>query len=95
MGTPGHVSPELHRTGDATVKSDIFALGVLFFEMLTSTQAFPDNIWRPIHDYLPETFDSALMDLIISTVAKNPEERPNTSYILFMLAILINSERIF
>jgi eukaryotic-like serine/threonine-protein kinase len=40
VGTAGYVSPEQVRGGHADGRSDIFALGAVFFEMLTGRRAF-------------------------------------------------------
>jgi serine/threonine-protein kinase len=36
LGTPGYVSPEQLRGTGASARSDIFALGAVLYEMLTS-----------------------------------------------------------
>lgn len=33
-GTPGYIAPELFSTGNYTAESDIFSLGVVFFNIL-------------------------------------------------------------
>ena len=40
-GTPGYMAPELLRGQKATVASDIYALGVIFYEMLSGTRVVP------------------------------------------------------
>lgn len=40
VGTPGYMAPETLRGTPATVASDIFAAGAVFFEMLSGTRAF-------------------------------------------------------
>lgn len=43
FGTPEYMSPEQARGEDATSSSDLYALGVLFFEMLTGQLPFRSN----------------------------------------------------
>ncbi len=43
FGTPEYMSPEQARGEDATPASDLYALGVLFFEMLTGQLPFRSN----------------------------------------------------
>jgi len=43
FGTPEYMSPEQARGEEATAQSDLYALGVLFFEMLTGQLPFRSN----------------------------------------------------
>jgi serine/threonine protein kinase len=40
VGTPYYLSPEQARGGDITPASDLYSLGVMFFEMLTGSRPF-------------------------------------------------------
>lgn len=40
-GSPGYVAPELLQKYEADYKSDIFGLGVIFYNMLTGRALFP------------------------------------------------------
>lgn len=52
IGTPAYLSPEQLRTGKATPQSDVWALGVLLFEMIAGEPPFrgtyPTDVWREI-----------------------------------------------
>ncbi len=43
FGTPEYMSPEQARGEDATAQSDLYALGILFFEMITGQLPFRSN----------------------------------------------------
>lgn len=43
VGTPRYVSPEYVATGKCDLRCDIFALGIMAFEMLTRKAPFPDH----------------------------------------------------
>ena len=86
LGTPQYMSPEQVRGETADSRSDVFALGAIFYEILTGRRAFPaSNIHAAIFQVLerhPEPvreIDSALptlLDLIVrKALAKEPEHR--------------------
>jgi serine/threonine protein kinase len=41
LGTPAYMSPEQAKGEDADARSDIFALGLMLYEMFSGRQAFP------------------------------------------------------
>jgi serine/threonine protein kinase/WD40 repeat protein len=43
LGTPAYMAPELLAGEPATPQSDIYALGILLYEILTNTRPFPDD----------------------------------------------------
>ncbi len=91
MGTPGYLAPEqcLDRTVDA--RTDIYALGVTLFEMLTGKAPFtadsPAALIRKIVDgetpdpgELATDLDPALRQAVLRMMAKEPSERYQTCY---------------
>jgi serine/threonine protein kinase len=66
VGTAGYVSPEQVRGGRADGRSDVFALGAVFYEMLTGRRAFA-------RDSAIETLSAVLSD--------RPEKYPETEKI--------------
>ena len=87
FGTPQYMAPERITSIDAGAPSDLYALGVIFFEMLTARLPFdapdvatffvrhlkdPPLPIRTIHPGTPES----LADLIERLLAKEPKNRP-------------------
>lgn len=94
MGTLAYCSPEQMEGKELDNRSDIYSLGVMMFEMLTSemplhaeTHSFGG--WYKSHHFLtPKTFDQvnpnlklpkALENLVMSCLAKSPNDRPQNS----------------
>jgi PAS domain S-box-containing protein len=89
MGTPGYMSPEQAKGMSVDSRSDVHALGLLLFEMLTGTMAYggrtePGMILATINDPAPSArarnlrVPPALDDILFSALAKDPAERPST-----------------
>jgi serine/threonine-protein kinase len=87
FGTPQYMAPERIRSADATFASDLYALGILMFEMLVQKLPFEANDptgWLAAHlkqtpprirEILPDMPDS-LDGLIASLLEKEPVHRP-------------------
>lgn len=84
-GTLEYMAPELVRGERATVLSDLYALGVVWFEMLTGTVPFegtPDEILRAqMNDLAPAVIDRnphvprAVSDIVARMLVKEPHRR--------------------
>lgn len=86
IGTPGYVAPEQLRQEYIDEKADIFALGVVFYEMLTGKHPFAADteqtlIFKTLHTEPPPPsklkpdLPASLDNLILKALAKNPEDR--------------------
>lgn len=91
IGTPLYMSPEQALGKPVDHRSDIYALGVLMYQMATGVPPFTDP--RPVrvlfmHAHEPPTpprervgdrLPEALEQLIMRSLAKRPEDRPQTA----------------
>lgn len=86
MGTPNYISPEQLKGEEVTFSSDIFSLGIVFYEMLAGRKPFVgDNIsnliLKIINDQpsLPSTYNEKMppmLDIIVKkALEKNPYDR--------------------
>lgn len=79
-GTPAFMAPELRRGGKSSIASDIYALGVLLYEMLTGhlppvdehAHAYNRNAIR--HDL--SRFGRTFRDLVVRSLDPDPSHRP-------------------
>ncbi len=87
LGTVAYLSPEQVERGIADARSDVYATGLVLFEMLTGTKAFtgetPIHVaYQHVHGGVPapssrvEGLPPALDDLVAVATARDPDERP-------------------
>lgn len=87
LGTIAYLSPELVTQGTADIRSDIYSLGIMMYEMLTGEQPYsgdqPVNIaFRHANEDVPapsrirEGVPSQLDDLVLWATERDPEARP-------------------
>ncbi|MGB3414329.1 MAG: Stk1 family PASTA domain-containing Ser/Thr kinase [Microbacteriaceae bacterium] len=87
LGTIAYLSPELLTRGVADVRSDIYAIGIMLYEMITGKQPFVgeqpmqiayqhanDSVGAPslIVPGIPQELD----ELVLWATAKDPDDRP-------------------
>jgi eukaryotic-like serine/threonine-protein kinase len=105
MGTAHYLSPEQLRGKPPDSRSDIFAFGVIAYEMLTGRRTFDDDSQaaligailkdepQPISKFVPDVPD-ALTRTIARCLSKNPEDRWQTandlSFQLQSMSVLSN-----
>jgi serine/threonine-protein kinase len=86
IGTPNYMSPEQVRGQRVDLRSDVFAVGLVFYELLTFRQAFPgDSAFSVIQLILndqPESLgvmlpdlDPAIVRIVERAIDKQPERR--------------------
>ncbi len=90
MGTPGYMAPEQLRGENVVPQTDLFAIGVIAYKLLTGRDAFEgetltDLMERtlvdappPITQFAPAT-PPALQRLILQLLEKEPDQRPATA----------------
>lgn len=83
-GTFAYMAPELWEGRSPSVKTDLYALGCLAFELLTGRPPFPgpdEDSYRHQHQLEPpapldEGFNPALRSLVTRLLTKDPADRP-------------------
>lgn len=90
MGSVHYLPPEQASGKGATVKSDIYSMGILFFELLTGSLPFKgDNAveiaFKQIKDDIPSVREmnsaipQSIENIVLRATAKNPKNRYNNA----------------
>ncbi len=88
-GTPAYMAPEQIGKGEASVRSDIYSLGLVFYELFTGHLPYQANTpveWRRAHlESSPKTPSSVVKDIdpavesaILRCLQKDPAKRPSS-----------------
>lgn len=86
-GTAAYLAPEQVERGRADPRTDVYAVGLLLFELLTGRKAFPgedslqvayDHVHRGLPDLRPlaPTAPAAVLSLVHRAAATDPDDRP-------------------
>src|SRR5688500_3090472 len=87
MGTPGYLAPEQARTSEVDHRADVYALGVVLFEMLTGERPFRGEsqasvVLKHLEVEPPSLVDKlgavppAIDSIVRRMLAKDPADRP-------------------
>ncbi|MFC4532183.1 Stk1 family PASTA domain-containing Ser/Thr kinase [Sphaerisporangium dianthi] len=98
IGTIAYMSPEQVTAGVADARSDVYAAGVLLFELLTGQQPYlgesPMSVaYRHVHDRVPAPSaivpdtPQALDTLVLSATDRAPDRRPADATAMLVAAV--------
>ena len=87
IGTVAYLSPELVARGIADARSDVYACGIMLFEMLTGTAPFTGDVpiqvaFQHVHEQVPAPSElvpelpEELDDVVLAATARDADERP-------------------
>ena len=90
VGTPQYLSPEIVQNQPYSFKSDVWALGVLLYQMCalrlpfqgTSIHSLATAILRGKYTPLPQSYSQPLRDLVTSLLTQDPISRPSVTEVL-------------
>jgi hypothetical protein len=89
-GTPAYMAPELFTTGVASIRTDLYALGLVLYQVFSGRLAISastlDELRRQHNEVTPARLTSLVSDLdplvdqiVFQCLAKNPAERPTSA----------------
>ena len=89
-GTPAYMAPEQFSKGEATVRSDIYSLGLVLYEVFTGRQAFTAHSmpeYAKLHRQMSPTHPSTFIEdmdplaerVILKCLEKDPTNRPGSA----------------
>ncbi len=84
-GTPGYMAPELLTGSASTGRTDLYALGLVLYELLTGKQAFRSKEGRearqtpaPLRKYVPE-IPADVEHMVLRCLERDPALRPTSA----------------
>ncbi len=104
LGTPAYMSPEQAGGGAVDARTDIYATGILLFQMLTGKRPFEGDPAHVLRDHLrtvPPRVDSLIPrlhsawgDLVAKALAKDPADRFQRASELASAVVLLPREAV-
>lgn len=94
IGTPEYMSPEQALKREVGKESDIYSLGMIFYEILAGALPFIGDSMEVLRSQVKETptplseiipISAVLSDLVMSMLEKSPEMRPSLEKVLNIL----------
>jgi eukaryotic-like serine/threonine-protein kinase len=96
MGTAAYMAPELIADGVTDARGDVYAVGVMIFEMITGRQPFSGDVpvrvaYRHVHEDVPPPssvvprLPEPLDVLVMTATARDPDRRPADAAALLAL----------
>ena len=101
-GTPEYLAPERIKGAPASTATDIYALGIVFFELMTAKLPFTgdmESVFKaqldvdvpPLAKIIDEAIDERADEIIARATAKNPADRhPDVAAFMYELRTLMN-----
>lgn len=91
IGTPAYLAPEQCRSGAIDGRADLYALGLLMFEMIAGRHPFGEGVlaemvYKHVHAPPPSLFEAVqgvppvLSALVQRLMAKDPADRPESAW---------------
>ncbi|MEW5942179.1 MAG: serine/threonine-protein kinase, partial [Chloroflexota bacterium] len=104
MGTFAYMAPELIQGDDPSPQSDLYALGVMFYELITGAAPFAtDNLAKLISQHLYEAaippgektpgLPEEVNELVVHMLEKKPEDRPASARSVESLLASLQTDR--
>ncbi|MFI6786364.1 PASTA domain-containing protein [Nonomuraea sp. NPDC050383] len=103
IGTIGYMSPEQVTTGRADVRTDVYAAGIMLFELVTGRQPYdgetPMSVaYRHVHDTVPAPSSLTpdvppVVDALVAhATAREPDARPADATAMLVAAVEVHRQ---
>jgi serine/threonine-protein kinase len=91
VGTPAYMAPEQLATGETTIQSDLYSLGLILYEVLTGERVHKSSSLRELRELHAESsatklpsdlvndMDPAVERVILRCLEREPQQRPHSA----------------